>query len=112
MSTRKALGDLSSERQRSRERKRSAVAQELAQASALNQLHRDEDQALSFLHRVEVHDVGMIEGGRGSGFALKQRETIGRCRDVRPRNLERDSPIEPRVLGDEHVSHAAAAEPC
>ncbi len=80
VSTRKPLGHLRREGERFRERERSAGAQELAQAPALNELHRDEDQTVSLLHRVEVHDVGMIEGGRGPGFALEQRETIDAMR--------------------------------
>ena len=73
MSAREALGDLRREGEHFRERQRGPCAQELAQASTLNELHGHEDQAVSLLHRVEVHDVGMIEGGRGSGFPLKQR---------------------------------------
>ena len=94
MSTRKALGHLRREGQRSRERERRAGAQELAQAAALNELHRDEEQALGLLHRVEVNDVGMIERGRGSGFPLKPRAAIGRVGDVRTKKLERHSPVE------------------
>jgi hypothetical protein len=53
----------------------------------------------------------MIQSGRGSGFAPEQRETIGRCGDFGARKLERDSPVEHRILGDVHISHTAATEP-
>ena len=110
MSTREPLGDLASEGQHFRERQRGPCTQELAQASAMNELHGHEDQALRFLHGVEVHDVGMIEGGRSFGFPLKQRQAIDGSGNVAARKLERHSPVESCVLGDVHVSHTAATE--
>ena len=52
------------------------VAQELTQTPPFYELHRDEDLTFGFLHRVEVHDVGMIQGSRGSGLLLQPRKTI------------------------------------
>ena len=77
MRTRKALGHLRREGHCLRDRQRGASVQELAQAPALNELHRDEEQALGLLDRVEVNDVGMIEGGRGAGLSLKPCPAIG-----------------------------------
>jgi hypothetical protein len=52
----------------------------------------------------------MIESGRGSGFALKQREAIDGSRDIAARKFERDPAVELRVLGGVHVTHTAASE--
>ena len=76
----------------------------------MNELHGHEDQAVRFLHRVEVDDIRMIEGGRRFGFALKQRETIGGRGNVTSRKLERDAPIESGILGDVDIPHSAATE--
>ena len=52
----------------------------------------------------------MIEGGRRSGLAQDPCSTVACLGDVRTEKLERDPPIESRILGDLHVSHAAASE--
>jgi hypothetical protein len=49
VSAREPLGDLRRERQHFRERQRDPASQELAQASAVNELHGHEDQAVGFL---------------------------------------------------------------
>ena len=49
-----------------------SVAQDLAQAPTMDELHGHEDQPVSFLDRVEVDDIGMVEGGGGFGFSSKQ----------------------------------------
>ena len=66
----------------------------------MNELHRDEDQIIGFLHRIEVHDIGMIERRRGSRFPLKERETIDGSGDLQTGKLERHPSVEPRVVGD------------
>ena len=105
-----ALGHLRREDQRLRDGKR-AGAQDLAQAPALHEFHGDEQQPVTLFHGVDVHDVGVIEGRRGPGFALKPCAAIERIDDLRTWKLERHPPLQPGVLGDEHLSHAAAAEP-
>ena len=111
MGTGKALGHLSPEGQRLRERKRGAGAQELPQAAALNELHCDEEQTVvGFVDRVEMHDVGVVECRGGFGLPLEARAAIGRFTNVRTEKLERHPPIELRVLGGIDHSHAAAPE--
>jgi hypothetical protein len=104
------VSHLSGERDRLREWKPGAAAQELTQAAALNELHRDEHEVGGFLHRVEVNDVGVIERSRRSGLAQEPRSTFARFADVRTGKLESDAPMESRVLGEVDVSHSAASE--
>ena len=110
VSTRQPVSHLRGEGDRLREWKRRAVTQELTQAAALDELHRDEHEIVGFLHRVEVNDIRMIEGGRGSGLMQEARSTVTRFDDVRTEKLERDAAMESRVLGDVHISHSPAPE--
>jgi hypothetical protein len=56
--------------------------------------------AFSFL---DLADVGMLQRGDSSGFMLEP------LAELRARNLDRDVPIQTRVLGTIHFSHAARA---
>ena len=49
--------------------------QQLAQALTRDELHRDERQAIGIFHG-DVHDAGVIKGGRGLGFPAEEPETI------------------------------------
>ena len=113
MRARQALGDLSGDSERLRERQWRLSSQELAQAPAIDTSSIVmNDQAISFFHGVEVDDVGMVEGGRRSGFSS---ETARGDRSKPPRrgrgSLSATRRSSLRVLGDIHVAHAAAAEP-
>src|SRR5262245_7120881 len=57
-----------------------------------------------------MDDVGMVESGRGSGFTEDARSTVPRVGPLRAEKLERDTPIEFRILGHIHVAHPAASE--
>ncbi len=47
------------------------LGQKLRQGLAVNELHRDEMDAVGFFHGVDCDDVGMVERGDGLGFSLE-----------------------------------------
>ena len=59
-------------------------------ACALDQLHRQEMDAVGLLDRVDRDDVRVIERGDGAGLALEAGEPIGVARHVRGQHLQRD----------------------
>ena len=85
--------------------------QPVAQRLPLDQLHRDED-AIAFHHHV-MHgdDVGVPHPGHELGFAHQPQSPLLRRvePDIRPEHLERDLPIELRIVGCQHHAHAPGA---
>ena len=63
---------------------------------------------VGFFHGVHVDDVRMVQRGDRFGFALEAGEALTRGHLLR-QNFERDFAGEFGVVGDVHVSHAAAA---
>ena len=68
-------------------------------ATALDELHRQEVDAVRFLDRIDRDDVRMVEGGDGAGFALEAGEPLGIIAPFHPGALQRDSAPEPGVAG-------------
>jgi hypothetical protein len=64
-----------------------------------------------FLHRVNRHDVGVIERGHRLGLALEAAAALGIGGQVAGQNLQGHVALELGVLGNEHLSHAALADP-
>jgi hypothetical protein len=87
-----------------------AGAHQLGEALALDQLHRQEANAVVLLHRVEHHDARMIEARDRPRLALEAGEAIGIARERLGQQLERNLTPEPRVLRPIQLAHAARAE--
>ena len=63
-----------------------------------------------FANVVNRANVGMVERGRGLGFALKSRERLWIFGYIVGQELQRDKAMQPYVLGLVHHTHAAAAQ--
>jgi hypothetical protein len=110
VSARKRFSHLSGKGDRLGERKANAGCQKLTETATRHEFHSDEDVIVSFFDRVEMDDVGMVQGGCGSGLAQNVRPTIPRFAEFTAEKLDRDPAIEFRVLGHIHVAHSAASE--
>ena len=86
------------------------LGNEAVEGVTLHPLHGQEVDPVRFLHGVESHDVGMIEGGDRSGFTLEPLEPGGVGGRRRRKHLEGNSAVELRVLGEVHLTHAPRAE--
>src|SRR5262245_17504423 len=83
---------------------------ELAQRGAIHPLHRDVRPGTVHADVVDRDDVGMIQGGSGTGFALESLDAIGIRGEVLPQHLDRHDASEPLVAGAIDLAHAAATE--
>ena len=80
------------------------------QAMALDQLHRQEPDAVLVFDRVERDDIRVVEAGHGARLVLEARQAFGVRRHVGRQHLERDVATEAAVAGAVHFAHAARAE--
>jgi hypothetical protein len=76
----------------------------------LHQLHRQEEEAVSFLDRVNRDDIRVVEGGDGTRFTFESRPAVGIARRLVRQDLERDLASELRVFGQVDFAHAAGAQ--
>ena len=106
---RQRLGERYAQVQNARDRQ-PAGAHQLGEALALHQLHGQEAHAVALLHRIEHHDVRMIEARDRPRLALEPGQTIGIARKRFGQHLECHFTPEPRVLRPIHLAHAACAE--
>jgi hypothetical protein len=84
--------------------------QHLRKRTTFDQLHRDEVDAVRLLDGMDGDDVGVAEGGDGSGLTLETRPPlwIG-CRFFR-QDLEGDPALQLGVLGDIDLAHSTLAQ--
>src|SRR5690554_2473162 len=87
------------------------VVQAIAQRRTVVARHRDERTAIlrliDFIYRA---DVGVIERRRRSSFTLEPLDGIRIAEELPRKKLERDGPIEARILYAIDYSHSPAAE--
>ena len=86
------------------------AASECLERLALDVLHDDERAAVGVADLVDFADEGMIE--RGGGERLPP-QTLARdlvVLAVGSEELDRDTPLETRVVCEKHLAHAAGAE--
>ena len=87
------------------------LADSFLERLAAHQSHGVEQATVRvFAQRVNRHDAGVLEPAGDLGLEQKPRPAlpVGRLRSLD--QLERDFPIEPAVLGDEHFAQAAACQ--
>ena len=65
---------------------------------------------IGFLYRVDVNDIGMIQGRERFGLSLKALQSLLAGSKLGRQYLQRYLPLEGRILGPIHLSHAALAE--
>ena len=63
-----------------------------------------------FFYRKDRDDVGVVEGGDGTSFALEAREAVGIVGHLSRQHLESHVTAELRVIGAIHLPHAARAD--
>ena len=82
----------------------------MLESDALQVLHRDEDLAVLLTDVVHSADVGMIQGGRGLGFALETRQGLGVVGHIVGQELQGHKPLETGVFSLEDHSHPTTTE--
>ena len=80
------------------------------EAVALDQLHRQEPDAVLVLDRIERDDIRVVEAGHGARLVLESRQAFGVRGHVGGQHLERDVTTEAAVARTVHLAHAACAE--
>jgi hypothetical protein len=101
-------GDLDRDVERERERQRTAL-DPLLDRLAFVERHHDEGLAVALLDRVDRADVRMVEGRRRARLLQEAPARAGIGREVGREELQRDRPLEARVLGGVDLAHAAPA---
>jgi hypothetical protein len=80
------------------------------QAGSFDQFHRIEVRAVVLAGGVDGNDVGVVQLGRGFGFALEADHRFARESERCGEQLQRDFAIERDLPGFVHDAHATAAE--
>ncbi len=85
-------------------------AQQVEERLALDQLHRDVADAVVLPDVVHDHDVGVIEAGSESRFALEALAAIEIPRQIGRQGLEGDDSTESGIASAIHLPHAATSD--
>ena len=84
---------------------------DVVQLLARQQLHHEENEALVGLPKVVQSDeVGVAELGSEPSLAGEAFDRLGRLRDVRSHDLDRDGSLQRGLGAEEHCPHAAFAQ--
>ena len=78
--------------------------------SPLDQLHRQEPDAVLILDRIERDDIRVVEAGHGARLVFESRQAFGVRGHVGRQHLERDVTTEAAIARTVHLAHAARAE--
>ena len=87
-----------------------AAGYQLVERAPLDQLHRQEPDAVGLLDRVDRDDVRVVERGNGARFALEAGEPSGSRANGGGQHFDRDVAAQPRVARAVDLAHAAGAE--
>ena len=101
--------DLNSEQKQRLQFKR-AVADQVLQSLAIQELHGDERLAALLADVVNRADVGMVESRRGLRFTLKTGKSLGVFGDFIGQEFQGDKSVQPGVLGLVNHTHPSAAQ--
>ena len=82
----------------------------LLERLTVDELEREKRHAVRFLDGMDRDDVRMIERGRGARLALEALAAIGIERKLAREHFERDVPLQPGVVGEIDLAHAAGAK--
>jgi hypothetical protein len=82
----------------------------MLEGHALHQLHREEGVAIVLADLVNGADVGMIQGGSGTGFAPEALEGLTVIGDIVGQEFQRDVAAKIFVFGLIDHTHPAATE--
>ena len=87
-----------------------ALGDQPVERLTLDELHRQEVDAVRFLDRVHTDDAGMVESGERLRLAPEALEPLRARGHLGRQHLERDVAAELRVGGAVHLAHPAGAE--
>ncbi len=76
---------------------------------AVDQLEREERDAAGFFDRVDRDDIRVIERRGGPRLAIEPLAPVRIARQLAGQDLERDPPLQPRVVGEVDLAHPAFA---
>ena len=107
---RQPFRDLRPDRDNGGHRLRPSRGNELAQRGAIHPLHCDVGRGSLQPDVVDSDNVGMIQGGRRTSFALESLDAIGIGGRIIPQHLDRHDAPEPTIARAVDLAHAAAAE--
>ena len=82
----------------------------LAQCLAVDEFHGDERPVILFANVVDGADAGMVQRGRGVGFAAKTFQRLRVLHHVIRQKFQRDGAIETRVEGFVDHTHSTSTE--
>ena len=91
-------------------RRQSAVGENLAQRSSLDELHRDELDAVRGADVVDRDEVRVVQRRGRARFLLEAFQPLGVGREGHRENLESELPTEPRVARAIDLAHPARSE--
>ena len=89
---------------------RAALLDEAVERPALDVLHDDEVELVGLADVVDADDVGMVQGGGGAALAVEPLQGADVLDLVRREDLQRDLPLQTRMLREVDRAHAALAE--
>jgi hypothetical protein len=105
-----AVGDLRRELQRFLHRKRAAVHR-LAQGLAIDVLHGHERPSFVVAaDLVDGHDVRVVQRRCGARFVSQAEQVLGRFREMRRQQLDRDLAAKLVVVGEKDFTHGSRAK--
>ena len=104
------VADLDHERELVLDAGERLLGDELPKLVALEQLHHDEEVAVRFTEIVNGHDVGMAQLGAGLSLAKEPGAELVGVIGLGGDDLQRDQPIQHRVVRLVDAPHAAAAD--
>jgi len=104
------LGDLQRVTHRFGKRQRTAAGNEVADVDAFDVLENDVVHAAVFAHVIDARDVLVIEPGGRLGFVLEAAARLFVAGLLVGEHLHGHDPVEHRVHGAKHRTHAAAAD--
>src|SRR5436190_5974101 len=104
------LGDLDRRLEYRGERHRCRERDLFAQRHALDQLGGDVILSVDFADLVDGQDIRMIEGRRRLGFLHKTLQLVRNMANFLVEEFDGYPAAQPRVLGEEDIAHAAAAD--
>ena len=106
---REAVGGLRGDAEE-RSRRQGAVGQNLAQRSSLDELHRDELDAVRGADVVDRDEIRVVQRRGRARFLLEALQPLGVRREGRRENLESELPTETRVARAIDLPHPARSE--
>src|SRR2546426_8661004 len=109
MSGVESVGDLNRQTQQDF-RLKGFPGNEMLQRCPVQKLHGNERLSILLANVINRADIGVVQGGRGLGFALKTSERMRVLGNFGGQELQGNETVQPHVLGLVDHTHASATE--